>query len=404
MRRPARPPGVTVPEAITPRPVPASDAGRDRTVWADVAKGMCILLVVLWHVVTKHYLRIDWHVSPPVPGAWGVLTEQLLPLRMPLFFTISGMFAIGAVRRPWRVLGRSKVARFLYLYTVWLLIHTVLLALVPDFDTARATGPLDLLAQLTITPSNLWYLYALALYFAVAKAARRLPAALVLGAALALSAAASAGLLEIPGNRGGLYQNLVFFLAGLYFRPLVERLAATASRLRLAALGVSYAAVLLAMTATGARTWPGVWPPVCVLATILGVTAAAQISRWAPLGNALARLGRNTLPVYIIHMPLLALLHQALLPALSTGMDGRLRLPLTVAEPLLVSALLVWLCLTLHQGLLRSGATWLFDLPERRGHRKVGEPAGQGTDVRSVIEPPRFRHGVEESARPKLGA
>ena len=110
MRRPARPPGVPIPEAITPRPVPASDAGRDRTVWADVAKGMCILLVVLWHVVTKHYLRIDWHVSPPIPGAWGVLTEQLLPMRMPLFFTISGMFAIGAVRRPWRVLGRSKVA------------------------------------------------------------------------------------------------------------------------------------------------------------------------------------------------------------------------------------------------------------------------------------------------------
>ena len=100
---------------------------------------------------------------------------------MPLFFTISGMFAIGAVNRPWRVLGRSKVARFLYLYAVWLLIHTVLLALVPDFDTARADGPLDLLAQLTITPSNLWYLYALALYFAIAKAARRLPAALVPG-------------------------------------------------------------------------------------------------------------------------------------------------------------------------------------------------------------------------------
>jgi hypothetical protein len=32
-----------------------------------------------------------------------------------------------------------------------------------------------------------------------------------------------------------------------------------------------------------------------------------------------------------------------------------------------MSALLVWLCLTLHQGLLRAGATWLFDLPKKRG-------------------------------------
>ncbi len=310
---------------------------------------------------------------------------------MPLFFTISGMFAVGAVRRPWRVLGRSKVARFLYLYTVWLLIHTALLALVPDFDTARATGPLDLLAQLTITPSNLWYLYALALYFAIAKAARRLPAAPVLGAALALSAVASAGLLEIPGNRGGLYQNLVFFLAGLYFRPLVERLAATAPATP------GRARRLLRRRPPGhdghrrarlARRLAGG----CVLATILGVTAAAQISRWAPLGDALARLGRNTLPVYIIHMPLLALLHQALLPALSAGMDGRLRLLLTIAEPLLMSALLVWLCLTLHQGLLRSGATWLFDLPKSRGPREASEPAGHETSVRSVIEPSQSLH------------
>ncbi|MEV4522046.1 hypothetical protein AB0J77_17600 [Micromonospora tulbaghiae] len=40
-----------------------------RVVWADVAKGACIVLVVLWHVVVKDYLRIDWRVGLPVPGA-----------------------------------------------------------------------------------------------------------------------------------------------------------------------------------------------------------------------------------------------------------------------------------------------------------------------------------------------
>lgn len=139
----------------------------ERALWADVATGVCILLVVLWHVVVKHYLRIDWGVPPPIPGAWGALTEQLLPLRMPLFFTISGMFAAGAVTRPWRVVRRSKVGRCLYLYAVWLLIHTAVLALVPSFDTARADDVAGLPAQLTITPSNLWYLYALALYYVI---------------------------------------------------------------------------------------------------------------------------------------------------------------------------------------------------------------------------------------------
>ena len=113
---------------------------RSRESWADVAKGACILLVVLWHVITKHYLQVDWRLAVPLPGAWGLLGEQLLPLRMPLFFAISGMFAAGAVSRSWRVLARSKVAKFGYLYAVWLLIHTAVLTLVPDFDTARAGG------------------------------------------------------------------------------------------------------------------------------------------------------------------------------------------------------------------------------------------------------------------------
>lgn len=63
----------------------ADSATRERVAWADSAKGACILLVVLWHVVIKHYRRIDWHDAARIPGAWGTLGEQLLPLRMPLF-------------------------------------------------------------------------------------------------------------------------------------------------------------------------------------------------------------------------------------------------------------------------------------------------------------------------------
>ncbi|GIH25404.1 hypothetical protein Aph01nite_37140 [Acrocarpospora phusangensis] len=340
-----------------------------RLPWADTAKGGCILLVVLWHVVVKHYLLIDW--PSPVPGVWGTLTEQLVPLRMPLFFTISGMFAAGAVGRPWRVLTRSKIAKFFYLYALWLLIHTALLALVPGFDTARADDLGELLAQLTVTPSNLWYLQALALYFAVAKAVRRVPVGLVLGVAFVLSAIASAGLLEVPGNRGGVYQNLFFFLAGLYFRPWIERMAASATWARLGVVGAGYAGVLAVTAVTGARDLFGVWPAVCVVATALGVTAAALISRWGAVGGALARLGRATLPVYIMHMPLLALSHLALVGPLSADLDGRLRVVLAVAEPVVLSALLVWVCLRSHRALPAAGGGWLFDLPAWRSARRA---------------------------------
>ncbi|MEU8082324.1 acyltransferase [Micromonospora sp. NPDC049101] len=349
------------------RTVPA-DRQSHRAQWADAAKGVCIILVVLWHVVVKDYLQIDWHVGVPVPGLWGTLGEQFLPLRMPLFFTISGVFAANAVQRPWRVVARGRIAGFLYLYAVWLLIHTAILAAVPQLPTDRATTARGLLEQLTITPSNLWYLYALALYFTIAKATRRVPRALVLVPAAALSAIAAAGLLATPGNRAGLYQNLVFFLAGLYLRPRIERWTATASPRRLVVTSGAYVLALAAMAAAGAQQWFGVWTLVSVVAVIFGITAAARLARWSALSEPLARLGRITLPIYVIHMPVLALLHRPLLVGVS-GLDRSAQGLIVLGYPILLTGSVIGLSLAVHRGLLAVRAGWLFALP---GPRRAG--------------------------------
>ncbi|SCF10911.1 acyltransferase family protein [Micromonospora chokoriensis] len=342
-----------------------ADGRSRRAEWADAAKGACIILVVLWHVVVKDYLQIDWHVGVPVPGLWGTLGEQFLPLRMPLFFTISGVFAANAAQRPWRVVARSRIAGFLYLYALWLLIHTAVLAAAPGLPTDRATSALGVLEQLTITPSNLWYLYALAWYFTIAKATRRVPWALVLVPAGVLSAVAAAGLLDTPGNRGGLYQNLVFFLAGLYLRPRIVRWAETAGRRRLLLTSGGYVLALAAMAAVGAQRWFGVWPAVSVVAVIFGITAAAQLSRWSALSKPLASLGRITLPIYVVHMPVLALLHRlVLVPVSELGASAQGLIVL--GYPVLLTGLVIALSLAAHRGLLAVRAGWLFALPGPR--------------------------------------
>ncbi|MBM0233775.1 acyltransferase family protein [Micromonospora sp. STR1_7] len=338
-----------------------------RAQWADAAKGVCIILVVLWHVVVKDYLRIDWHVGVPAPGLWGALGEQFLPLRMPLFFTISGVFAVNAVQRPWRIVARGRIAGFLYLYALWLLIHTAVLAVAPDFPTDRATSVPGLLEQLTITPSNLWYLYALALYFTLAKAARGAPRVLVVVPAGVLSAVAAAGLLDTPGNRAGVYQNLVFFLAGLYLRPQIERWAATATRRRLVLTSGAYGLALVAMAVAGAQQWLGVWPLVSVVAVAFGVTAAARLGRWPALGGRLATLGRVTLPIYVIHIPVLALLHRLLHgPVSGLGHVGQGLIVL--GYPVVLTGFVIGASLAVHRGLLAVRARWLFALP---GPRRV---------------------------------
>lgn len=339
---------------------------KPRNAWADVAKGVCILLVVLWHVIMKHYLQIDWHLPLPIPGAWGKFGDTLLPLRMPVFFTLSGMFAANAALRPWKVVVKSRVAKFYYIYVLWFIVHTVILSLVvPDFDTLAAHGVWDIVEQLTITPTNLWYMIALAVYFVIAKVTIKLPIAAMLVPALLLNAIASAGWLAAPGNRGQLYQNLLFFLIGLRFKPYVEKWARTATLKMFLGGTAVYLVIMVGIQALDAKEWFGVWTVISLLAIVLGVAGAVQLERWKSVSTQLAKLGRNTLPIYVMHMPILALIHAALVDTFSNA-GTAVQLVLAVVLPVALTAVLAAVCLTLHKWFVAVGATWLFDLPQRR--------------------------------------
>jgi uncharacterized membrane protein YcfT len=349
---------------------------KQRDDWADVAKGVCILLVVMWHVIMKHYLQISWHLPVPLPGAWGAFGDQLLPLRMPVFFTISGMFAASAVLRPWRIAARGRIAKFYYLYALWFAVHTAVLSLVPRFDTLAAGDAVDVIEQLTITPTNLWYLLALAVYFVIARLTRGLPAAFVLVPAFLLSATASADLLAAPGNRGQLYQNLFFFLAGLRLRRWIERWVGSVTLRRVLVGGVCYLGGMLAVRQLGARQWFGVWPVVSILAVLLGVAGAVEVSRRLRVARPLSRLGRQTLPIYVMHMPLLALMHAALLrPFSSAGTASQLALAAFL--PIVLTGLLTVACLTLHSWITAASGWWLFDLPSSRRRATPASTAGE---------------------------
>lgn len=107
---------------------PSADSGFARQgwlPWVNVAKGGAIVLVVLWHVTVKHYQQIPWQMALPMPGIWGTLGEFFLPLRMPLFFTVSGMLGVSALNSHGRLIIGRKIGTYLYLYVLWLIIHTL---------------------------------------------------------------------------------------------------------------------------------------------------------------------------------------------------------------------------------------------------------------------------------------
>ncbi len=327
---------------------------RAREGWADVAKGVCIIAVVLWHVVTKHAVEVPG--AGAATEAWATLNAQLLPLRMPLFFLVSGMFAVGAVGAPSGGRWRRRAANLALVYVIWVVIQTFVLALTPEFDTARATTGWELLAQLTISPTNLWFLLALAVYLAIARLTRHLPSAVVLPVAFVVAAVAGSGVIADLGNAWQVAQNLFFFLAGLRLRAFVERFAAASALSRVFMLAAVYAGSLAVVGVLGMRQWPGVWPVVAVIAVAFGVSACAVLDRSMPfVARPLRWLGQRTLPIYVIHMIPLALIDGALRAA------GWRASPVgEIVAPVVLTAVVIATCLAVHAGLVRMGGGRLF--------------------------------------------
>lgn len=225
-------------------------------------------------------------------------------------------------------------------------------------ERMRARDGWELLAQLTVSPTNLWYLLALAAYLGVARLTRNLPSAVVLPVALAVPAVAAAGVLPDLGNLWQVLQNLFFFfLAGLRGRSVVEAVAVRATPVRLLIAGAAYALALAVVGALGMRQWPGVWPTLSALAVAFGVVACALLARGAPaLARLLRWIGRRTLPIYVIHMIPLALVDAVLRGA------SWVTSPVSEAiGPLVLTAVVVGASLGLHALLVRLRLGVLFD-------------------------------------------
>ena len=348
-----------------------------RVRWADVAKGLCILLVVLHHVVGKHLPDVLalLGVTGPVALAWSGLDATLKPMRMPLFFVLSGLFAASAVRRPWpSVVGRRVLTPY-WVYVAWLAVHLTVFAVVAvDIETHRPTGLLAAAAHLLLAATGLWYLYALAVYFVLAKLLLRWRTPVVLGAAALLSASVS--YLPVEGvNRMSVLQCLVFFLVGCHLPDLVRKMPRLSNR-RVAGLVAAYAAVaVVALQADAARSV--LLLLLAPFAIPLGAQAAMRLADRPLAGDLLGALGRRTLPVYVLHMPLLGLVHQVLslvparpLPpptyvAPQSPEASLLMVALGLGYPMLAVAALVAASLLLHRWALRSPLAHLFAPPPR---------------------------------------
>ncbi|MDD4850506.1 MAG: acyltransferase family protein [Gemmiger sp.] len=283
-----------------------------RQVYVDALKGLGIILVVWGHF--EEYYR---GTSPVFNGSF----ECIYLFHMALFCLCSGLVA--------KLNLKKYIGQQLWLY---LLCQGGLLAfraVVLTEDIAAAEG--GLLGAFLLPWRHMWYLYALLFWELTVPLLRLLRDKLgFVGGLLGFGAALAVGLLaggrQWPFTLNRVFAFFPFFAFGVVFRQEVARWYAAVSTslpVRWVLGGVAavvygswFVAILRQAEPVyeGARIFHdapyGAGYTMATRAAFYLIGILTTLALVAVLGNSrtLASLGRRTLPVYILHMPVLAFL------------------------------------------------------------------------------------------------
>lgn len=333
----------------------------DRLAWPDVARGLTVLMVVAMHIMYLQIAPMMW--SSPGRVVHQPLVDLATAVRMPLFFVISGFLSASALRRTWRSGISGNIAPRYYLYVVWLAITT----LVVWWDQAAASQAIDpwayFLPQLWSPDSVLWYIWALAAYFIVARATRAIPAWIVI---LASAAGSVTSELVDVGPWGDIISGFLPFVAGARLTPLVRSLTERISPwwgLLLSAASVTLIAlesVLPFPTVAGLVT-----SATSVGAVLILLPRTAGWSGWRPIRH----IGRRTLSIFAMH-PLFIIGFNRILsdwPEVTAYLTAS---RWSIVLPVVELGLIVLGALALERVLRAIGARHLFEMPRWRALRR----------------------------------
>lgn len=265
-----------------------------RVAWVDIAKGICIIMVVMVHATLGVELAAGEKGWMHYAVAWA------RPFRMPDFFLISGLFLGLVIDRPWLRYIDRKVVHFAYFYILWLTIQFAFKA--PGMAIEEGVGAAfsSYLLAFVQPFGTLWFVYILPIFFVFTRMVRTLPAWFVL---------LWAAVLEIlPVETGSITfdefcARYVYFFAGYALAVHVFRIADWVRA------HPGKAAALMAL-----------WAPLNALLVFTPAPAAVAAFLQPDIGNSGAQGGIAELPVVS-----LALGSAGLLAVIATAtlLDGR---------------------------------------------------------------------------------
>ena len=245
----------------------------ERVDWVDVAKGICIIMVVMMHST------LGVEKAAGATGWMGTVVEFARPFRMPDFFLIAGLFLASRIDAPWRLYLDRKVLHFVYFYVLWLTIQFAFKAPGMLAEIGWDGMVREYLMAFVEPWGTLWFIYHLALFLLVTRLLKNVPWIIVwLGAAALEIAPIHTGSILIDEFAS----RFVYFYSGYIFARYVFALAEEAAADRgLALTGLALWAMLerASSSSTATATCPSsAWRSglVGALAVVTGATQIAQ--------------------------------------------------------------------------------------------------------------------------------
>lgn len=279
--------------------------------YIDILKGLGILLVVFGHFMEQY--RLGSHLI-------GATFITIYWFHMALFCMCSGLVAHFSLRK--------LITQQLWLYLLGQAIMLAFRAFVLQEDFAASGG---ILMAFLLPWRHMWYLYALLFWhltlpiLTFLRDKLRLPGTCI-GLALAVALSLWAGTIDWPFTLVRVFAFYPFYAFGVLFRPQIDALDRAASRF----WAVRVLPGLLLLVCYGIRFWQmmqfegqlgesakifndvpyGEGYAMQDRAIFLLVGIVTSVGLVAALGgcHVFASLGKRTLPIYLLHFPILTFL------------------------------------------------------------------------------------------------
>lgn len=301
------------------------------------------MLVVLHHSLL--------HLGAPRDTWLGVFDDFMKDLRMPLFFFVACVLAVKWSTVPFTALVNGKLRFLVWPLGVW---SIVILGYniggyfwgPPIYDPPAQSAVRFLLTPF-LPNAELWFLWALTFAFIVAWCTRRVPTWLLLTVVVGISIGVGPHVPSVPGQT---LTYMVFFFVGLRGRTMAMSATDRIS-------GRAWILLIPAAAAYFGLVWIAEYDPfnvVSFLARMAGVLLGVVIALCAHRVDLLRRVGADTLPIYVAHSAVIAVIGWVLV---AVGIDWAIP-GVAVVVPLVVMVIAA----TMWIG-ERYRETWVFSPP-----------------------------------------